>query len=200
MSERSVSEELAQLTEARARAETRLRELDTEQRAAGAALAAAQEAVSEFHRRGSGRKVEQQRLEQKLAEARAAVDQPWSERRAGLQRGLRDAQQEIQRFVGEHLPELVEERQLAGRASAERINAATAELLAGYSEWSRTANEISGLLALTRQVRPGDVSFTRCEALAREASRLLQEGGEREPVLRRRPGEPQRTELTGTPA
>jgi hypothetical protein len=186
----SATEQMATLVGERVRAESRVGEVEAEQRKASATLAATREAVAEFHRQGGGRPAERDRLEQALAKAKAEVDAPWAERIDGARRAARDARAVVQRFVAENLGELVEARQANGQAAAERINTACSEMLAGYQEWSAVANEISALLSMVAPVRPGDVSFTRCEALAAEATRLLHEGGERAPVVRHMPGEP----------
>jgi chromosome segregation ATPase len=187
------------LVEARERANDRVRELEAEQRLASQTLVAARETLVQFERRGGGRPAERRQLEEALAKAKKAAEEPWSERLEGARRAARDAQHEVQRFVAEHLAELVEAREVDGQAAAERINTAAAEMLAGYQEWSQVATEINGLLALVGPVRPGDVSFTRCEALAREASTLLREGGEQAPVVRHRPGEPRYGLLPAVP-
>jgi hypothetical protein len=184
---KSVTEVLASLAEARDRATARVSDLEAEQRQASVTLATAKEAVAEFHRGGGGDAAEQKRLETALSKAKAEADAPWAERIEGARRAARDAHQPVQVFVAKNLHELVQVRQADGAAAADRINAAATELLAAYGEWNRIATGISGLAALVWTVRPGDVSTTRCEALAKEASRLLQEGGEVAPALRRDP-------------
>ncbi len=180
-------EEMAKLQAKRQRAEARIGELEAERDRAGAMLAGAREAVAQYHRRGSGRRGEQAELEQALAEANAMAAEPWAERIEGARRAARDARQEVQRFTAEHLDELIAERSGDGQVAAERINAACRELLAGYQEWSAVAQEISALASTAWAVRPGDVTFTRCEALASEATRLLASGGEQAPGVRRDP-------------
>jgi len=197
---RSASEEFSRLTDARVRAEARVRELEAEQRQAGVTLTATSEALAEFERRGDGKQAERTRLERELAEAKAAVAAPWAERIEGARRRARDARGEVQRFVTAHLAELVQARQVDGQAAADRINSAVSEMLAAYAEWAAVSQEISTLLSLVGPVRPGDVSFTRSEALAREASRLVQQGGEQAPVLRHSPGVPQHGRLAERPA
>jgi hypothetical protein len=176
-------ERLASLTAARERANERIREVEAEQRQAMQTLAAAREAVAEFYRHG-GRPQQREKLETAFTEASVNAELPWPERIEGARRAARDAHQAVQVFVGENLSELVEARQVDGAAAAERINTAAAELLAGYAEWNAITQEISGLAALVGPVRPGDVSYTRTEAVAHECERLLREGGEQAPVLR----------------
>ena len=67
--------------------------------------------------------------------------------------------------------------------------------MAAYHERERIAREISGLASLAGRVRPGDVSRTRAEQLARAASDLLQAGGEEPPTLDRDPRQPRHGEL-----
>jgi hypothetical protein len=74
-------------------------------------------------------------------------------------------------------------------------------MLAGYAEWAQVEQRILGLASLVGHVNPGDVSRTRCEPLAREANRLLAEGGETGPVLKRDPRvAPERTVADPAPA
>jgi hypothetical protein len=182
----TASERMTELVEQRARANNRIREVENEQREAAEALMAARETVTEFHRTG-GRPVDQKRLEGQLATAQGRFDEPWSVRIEGARRAARDAHELVQSFVAEHLDELLLSCGPAGEAAAERISNAAAELLAGFSDWSQAAQEMSALLSLVGQTQPGDVSASRCDAVAREVSRLIQEGGEVPPVVRRDP-------------
>jgi chromosome segregation ATPase len=178
-------ETMARLVAERDRAAARVRELEADQRQAGETLAQARERLSEFERRGGGKQAERSRLEQALAEAKSAVDEPWPERIEGARRAARDAQAEVQRFAGENLAELVAALEADGQLAADRINAAATEMLVGQQAWEQAAQQIGALLSLLGAVSPSDVSRTRCEQLAQEASRLLREGGETGPVLRR---------------
>jgi hypothetical protein len=180
---------MSKLVEKREHANDRVHEIEAEQRLASHTLQATREALVQFERRGGGGE-ECRQLEQALAEAKAEANAPWSERIEGARRRARDAQHEVAGYVAEHLTELVAAREAEGQAAAERINTACSEILAGHAEWERIAGDISALLSLVGPVRPGDVSFGRSEALAREASTLLREGGEQGPVVRRKPGEP----------
>src|SRR5262245_42389538 len=190
MTEQTATERLATLVEQRARASARVDELEVEQRQASATLAAAREAVAEFHRHGGGKPVDQKRLEGALAEAQSRFNEPWGERIEGARRAARDAQIPVRSFVGENLDALVRALQADGQSAAERINAGAVEMVAGYGEWSRIAQEISQVVSLVAQVKPGDVSFSRCEPLMREVSRLLDQGGESGPVWRDRRAAP----------
>src|SRR5262245_1595979 len=107
MSEQTATQQLAALVEQRSHAVRRVRELEAEQRNASASLAAAREAVAEFHRHGGGTPAEQKRLEGALAEAQSRFNEPWAERIEGARRAARDAQQPVRSFVAENLAELV---------------------------------------------------------------------------------------------
>jgi hypothetical protein len=181
------TEAMAALLDQTSRAEARVGELDARQREAGAALAAAAEQLAEFERRGGGRQADRARLEQALAEARARVDEPWAARREGATRAVRDARAQEARFVRENLTELVAVLETDGRTAATRIDAAAAELVAAYAAREGVAGAIAALAARIGSPRPGDVSRTRCEALAGEAQRLIREGGEEPPTLLRDP-------------
>jgi chromosome segregation ATPase len=189
MSERTpATEQMARLVEQRERANARIDEVQQQARDATSELGRTREALITAEREGAGAAA-RRKLEQELTTAKARSAEPWAERVEGARRAARDAQQVVQRFVGEHLDELVEARQVEGQAAAERINTACAEMLAGYAEWARVSQGMSQLLSLVGPVRPGDVSFSRCEALAREARRLLDQGGEQAPVLRHARGQ-----------
>jgi hypothetical protein len=189
----SATEQMAKLVEQRGRAAARVGEVEAEQRLAQQTLTGAREALVQFERRGSGRAPERGELEAALAEAQARANEPWAERVEGARRRARDAQHAVQRHAAEHMTELVEAREADGEAAAERINTACTELIAGYAEWQSTAQELGGLLRHLGPVGPGDVSRDRSEALVREATRLLQTGGETGPTVTRdlvAPGEP----------
>jgi chromosome segregation ATPase len=177
-------ETMAQLTAERNRFAARVHELEADQRQANEMLAQARERLSEFERRG-GKQAERAKLEQQLAEAKSAAEEPWPERIEGTRRASRDAQAKVQRFAAENLPELVAALEADGQIAADRINAAATEMLVSQQAWEQAAQEIGALLSLLGPVSPSDVSRTRCEQLAQEASRLLREGGETGPVLRR---------------
>jgi hypothetical protein len=66
-----------------------------------------------------------------------------------------------------------------------------------YHERERIAQEISALASTAGRVHPGDVSFTRAEQVVREATRLLDGGGERPPTLTRDPRQPRQGASAG---
>jgi hypothetical protein len=190
--QRTATEQMATLVERRTRAEARVGLIDTEQRQATVTLTAMKEAVSEYHRRGGGRPAEQKQLEQQLREAQAEADLPWTERREGARRAVRDAHAQVQAFVAENLAELVQAHEADGQIVAARITAHAEKIVDDYAEWQRIGNDISALAALVGPVRPGDVtrSMPATDRLAQAARELVQEGGEVAPRLRHDPREP----------
>jgi hypothetical protein len=181
--------ELARLDERRALVVGRINELQTAQREATKALQEARTALVEFERRG-GSKAEGTKLETQLRTAEARAAEPWTERIEGARAAARDADIDRHQFIAEHLTELVDDRQAAGAEAATRINEHLAAFTAAYYEWNAVAQEIIGLASSIAQLRPGDVSRTRCEAVVREAERLLRSGGELGPVLEHDPRQP----------
>ena len=142
----TATEGLARLVEQRERANARIGEVEQQARDATFKLGEAREALIAAEREGGGAAA-RRKLEQELTTAKARAVDPWAERVEGARRAARDAQHTVQRFVAEHLDELVEYAKAEGQVAAERINTACAEMLAGYQEWSGIAHEISGLLS-----------------------------------------------------
>ena len=116
--------------------------------------------------------------------AKAAVNEPWAERIEGARRAARDARAAVQGSLARTWPtrRRAPDRRSDSVGANQRCRGGDPP---AHTEWARIAQEISELASLVAPMRPGDVSFTRCEALAREASRVLQEGGEQARVLRR---------------
>jgi hypothetical protein len=177
--------QLAALIAQRHKAQRRVDELSAEQRRAVEEREAARLTLVEFERGGGGRRAERTQLEQALADAEARLSERWPERIEGARAAVRDAQAAVTRFVGEHLDELVADRERDGEVVAGKLTELAEALLAVYAERERIAQEISSLVSTVTNVRPGDVSFTRAEALANEAQKLIQRGGEAPPALRR---------------
>jgi hypothetical protein len=186
----NAAEAMARLIDQRARASARVEEIEHEARASATAAAEASAALAEFERRGGRPATERRQLEQALAEAKAKAAEPWAERAEGARQAVRDADQELQAFQGEHLSELVEALEADGRIATGKLNAAAEARVAAFSERERIAHEISLLASQVGRVFPGDVSFTCAEALVREARTLVAEGGEAPPELRRDPRQP----------
>jgi hypothetical protein len=179
--------ELHRLSESRAAAAARVEQVEREGYEAGQAATAASVALAEYERVGGGPATERRKLEAALADARSKASQPWPERLAGARQATRDAGQAWREYVVENLDALVAEEVADGRSAAERINAGSAELLAGYAEWEAAAARISALASTVGRVHPGDVTRSRCEPLAQEARKLLDRGGEQPPSLERDP-------------
>jgi hypothetical protein len=96
-----------------------------------------------------------------------------------------DVQREIQRFAGANLTELVASAEADGAAAAEAVTKSAEALVAAYRKRKQIAGEISGLVTLAgNRIRPGDVSRSRAESLARAAGALVGGGGEDPPVWR----------------
>jgi hypothetical protein len=77
---------------------------------------------------------------------------------------------------------------------AKRLDDAAEALVARFREREEVAARISQLASLVRRVRPGDVTFTRAEAVAHAAHQFISRGGEQPPRLERAPGEPRHGE------
>jgi hypothetical protein len=125
-----------------------------------------------------------------LAAARGRAEQPWPERRAGVERAATDADHEIQRFVASNLDALLNELHEDAEAAAAAVDAAAHGLVSSYHDRMLVEGRLTALCALVRIPRPGDVHRTRAEAVVREAERLLQQGGEQAPTLHVDPREP----------
>jgi hypothetical protein len=178
--------ELHSLSEKRAAAAARVAEIEREGYEAGQAATAASVALAQAERVG-GSAAERRKLEAALADARSKASEPWPERLAGTRQAEHDAEQAVREYVAEHLAELVAEEQADGGAAAERINAGIVEVLAGYAEWEASAGRISSMASTVGRIHPGDVTRSRCEAVAQEARKLLDAGGEQVPRLERDP-------------
>lgn len=129
-----VSTELAALVAQRDALRDRVEAIDSEQREANERAANTSVALAELERRAlAGHDVGGQRkkLEAELAKARAAAAEPWAERRAGGQQAVRDHEQQVRIFVGQHFAALYDD---LAEAAATRVDHACNELLAAYHE------------------------------------------------------------------
>ena len=181
--------ELHRLVEKRAASAARVAEIE---RAGSEATVVAQQAsvaLAEYERVG-GSAADRRRLETALADARSRAAEPWPERLAGARQATRDAEQDWRKYVGENLDALVAAEVADGAAAADRANGAAAEIVAAHAEWEAAAQRISSLASTVGRVHPGDVTRSRCEALAQEARKLLDVGGEQPPSLERDPRVP----------
>jgi hypothetical protein len=165
---------MARLVAQRDQARTHVDELEAEQREATAAAQQASDALIELERKGGRPGAQRSKLEQTLAEARAKAAEPWAERIAGTRAAVRDAHGEVQTFVAEYLAELIADLEVEGAAAAAKLTAAAETLLQAFTDRERVAREIAEMCSLVARVSPGDVSYSRAEALARAAGDLLQ--------------------------
>jgi hypothetical protein len=184
----TATEALAELVEARAEAQRRVREIEGEQGAAAQMRQEARARLVEAERRGV-RPAELRKHEQALADAETKPN-ILGARLEGARHGLRDADVEVARFVVANLREVVEPLEEEGRLVAADFNAHAEALVAAYHRREAIASEISRLAAMTGRMRPGDVARGRGEAVVRAASDLLRAGGELPPTLDRDPRQP----------
>lgn len=189
------SEKLAELRTERARVVARVDDLDRQAREATIAAQTASAALIE-HERAGGPAAKRRELEQNLAQAKAKAAEPWLERIEGTRASVPDADRATREFIAAHLDDLLADLHADGQAVAERVNAAAAELVAAFTRRERIAAEISQLASQVARVDPGDVSFSKAEALSREAARFVQLGGETPPELQRDRWQPQLTAST----
>ena len=136
--------------------------------------------------------------EQSLAEAKARVEEPWSERRDAAVAHRRAVDAEYATFVSDHLDELVTQEEADGQTAADRINELAAATVATFSELRACADRIAALAVVCGPVRPGDVSFSRAEQFVHAASDLLIAGGEQGPKLRHDPRRPHHESRLGS--
>lgn len=189
-----VSMELAALLDQGHALRDRVDDFDRQQRTATERATAASEALAQLERRGlAGDDIgsQRKRLEGELAKAKATAAESWAERRAGGQAAVRDHEQKVTRFVGEHFAELYDELAEDAEAAATRVDAACHELLAAYYERQLIDGRVTTLASMVRAPELGAVGRTHAEAVAAAASALLQAGGEQAPLLRNDPREPQ---------
>jgi hypothetical protein len=176
--------ELQELRERRSQAAGRVAALEREQRAARDEIAATTARLSEAERTGASKSTIT-KIEGELSKARQRLSEPWDARINGARQAVRDVDVSVRQFVTEHLAELVEALEAEGRAVADRINSAAAELVAATSEWEAIAARIGQTIASISRPSPGDVSPNRAEQLAREAATFVAGGGAQGPQLSR---------------
>jgi hypothetical protein len=176
--------ELARLGAQRAAATQRISDIEAEARAATTALGDAQRALVEAERRDAPQ-AQRAKLEQALAKAKARANEPWAERRAGAAAAARDRHAEQSAFAKEHLDALIATLEADGAVAAAGLDSAAEGVLAAYHAREACSSNIAALLVLANGQAPRDaVTRTRGEALAREASTFLTNGGETPPRLR----------------
>jgi hypothetical protein len=183
---------MSELVARRADAEARVEQLEAEQLAAAQARIEARAALVESERIGA-RTADRTKLERALGEAESRPN-VLAARIEGARQAVRDAEVALARHVQGHLTELVERLEAEGEAAAKRLDAAAEQVVARFRERDEVAAQISQLASLVGRVRPGDVTFTRAEAVAHAASQFISRGGEQPPRLERQPNDPRHSE------
>jgi hypothetical protein len=188
------SAELSRLIDERLALDDRLDAIGEQQRSAAQNVQRLSDSLAELERRAAGGdKVtdsERTKLEHELAAARAKAHEPWAERAAGVQSAARDGDQQISLFIEENLDQLLGELSEDAEAAANAVDTAAHRLVAAFHERMLVESRVTALCALIRTPRPGDVVPTRAEQAVREATRLLQTGGENAPLLHADPRQP----------
>jgi hypothetical protein len=161
------------------------------------AASAAVQAVE--RRRASGESVpdaELKRATKALEAAKAREAEPWRERVAGMREAMRAMDHDIAAFVVQHFDALADEIAGDGQAATARVDDAARELIAAHAARQGVEQRVFALAGVVRNPRPGDVTRTRAEAVAREAGALLQRGGEDAPTLLADPRQPRHASVT----
>jgi hypothetical protein len=127
--------------------------------------------------------------------ARIAANEPWAERRAGIQAAIRDQEQAIASFIAENLDELVAEVEEDGEAAAEALNRACRGVEDAYLQRMACEQRLTSLVTTIRIARPGEIALTRAEGVRRAAVALLMAGGEQGPKLKVDPRQPRHGEV-----
>ena len=181
-------EQLTALVDRRAQLLAHTDGLEREQRKSSQAATAAADAVADVERRTlAGESVadgERKRLEGALVKARARAAEPWSERRAGAGRAVADHDQAIQRYIASTYDALHDGLRQEGDLAARAVDEAAAALVEAYRRWEDVLSRMTALSATIRPPRPGDWVRARGDVAAREAQRLVEQGGERQPDIR----------------
>jgi hypothetical protein len=189
-------DERQRLTETVRQAENRLRFASADRQQAA-------EVVTDLERRSLGgdqvSASERKAAERALAQAQAAESEPWRERAEGARRALSALDRRIATNVGNSFDALRTELEDEARESAARIDRALEEVIASYEARERVAGRLIALCSVVGRSHPGDVEFSRAEAVVREAGRLLGGGGEAAPILRRDPRQPRSAAIPGEP-
>jgi hypothetical protein len=181
--------ELTRLLGARDELEAKLDARDREQRAAAKTLAQRSGELTALEKRAlEGEQVsaaQRGKAEDALAKAKVAAAAPWGERRSAIQQAIDGHRGRVQAFTADHFGELVEEIEQDGAAAARAVDAAAETLVAAYLERAAASQRLDTLIASVNGAsRFGDVALSRADAIFREASRMLQEGGEAAPIVR----------------
>jgi hypothetical protein len=176
--------QLQQLQEQRTVAAARISDTERAWRNANQQAADASAALAEVERQG-GNISKRRKAEETLAAAKQKAAEPWQERLDGARAAARDVVRELREFAAENLGELVEALEQEGQATADRINAAAAELIAAHAEWEAIAGRIGATITMVSHPGPYHVSRSTAEQTVRAAVALINDGGEQGPVLDR---------------
>jgi hypothetical protein len=181
----------------REKAERRVEQLEAEQRDAVQAREAARAALIEFERKGGGRRAERSELEAALNDAEATAAERWPERTEGARRALRMRNSRFSCPPPSISTELVANVQRDAALAAETVTKAAQSLVDAYRRREPFAGEIAQLVSAAGiRIRPGDITFSKADQVARAAADLIANGGEEPPRLRRDPRQP----IPGAPA
>jgi hypothetical protein len=181
--------ELARLVDAHAELEAKLDQVDRDQRDATETVARLSAALVELEKNDlAGETVapaQRAKAEGELAKARAKAAAPWNERRAAVRQTILDQRGRIQHFVSDHFADLVEEVEQDGAEAARRMDDGARMLVEAAHARARCAAQLDQLIAAVRgRSQFGDVAISRAEAAVREATQLIEQGGELGPTVR----------------
>jgi hypothetical protein len=146
----------------------------------------AREKLTDVERRrmaGEDVAAEARKAEAALAKAQASSAEPWRERAEGGRRAVRDVDHEIATMITMQFDRLLAVLTDEAEAARERCDEALEQVAVAYRAREATAARIDGLAATIRRPRFGDVALTRMEPVVREATKLIESGGERAPAL-----------------
>lgn len=174
--------ELALLRDHRGSVAALLDQLDADARAAASALTGARSELVRLEARSADGGVtakERQAAEHVLSEAGRRAGEPWPERLEGARAAVRLADRQIQQFAADHLDELVADAEADATEAAAAVNAAAGALAGAIIELEHAAGNVGQVLAMGGvRPRPGAVTRTVTEQLARELGAFLDRGGQ----------------------
>jgi predicted NACHT family NTPase len=160
--------------------------VDAQTRAAGAELTSAREHLIQLEA-GSPTAKQRADAERRLAAASEQAGKPWLERRAGAERAAATAHQQAQTYVADNLDAIIDELEENGRAAADQVDQAAGQFLAAVAARAAADQTAHAVLSLGARIQPGDIAGARSDEAAIAVRRLLEQGGEAAPTLRREP-------------